>query len=56
MSKILRAHGLEPHLVRTYKVSRDPALHAKVNDLVGSTSSRECDRTERGPEDIDFRL
>jgi hypothetical protein len=35
MSDILRAHGLKPHLVGTYKVSRDPAFAAKVTDVVG---------------------
>lgn len=35
LSDILRAHGLKPHLVRTYKVSRDPAFAAKVTDVVG---------------------
>jgi transposase len=35
VSKILRAHGLKPHLVRTYKVSKDPAFAAKVKDVVG---------------------
>ena len=35
VSKILRANGLKPHLVRTYKVSRDPAFAAKVKDIVG---------------------
>lgn len=35
VSDPLRAHGLKPHLVRTYKVSRDPACAAKVTDVVG---------------------
>jgi transposase len=35
ISKILRANELKPHLVRTYKVSRDPAFTAKVKDVVG---------------------
>jgi hypothetical protein len=35
VSDILRAYGLKPHLVRTYKVSRDPAFAAKVTDVVG---------------------
>lgn len=35
VSKLLRKHGLKPHLVRTYKVSRDPAFAAKVKDVVG---------------------
>jgi hypothetical protein len=32
---VLRANGLKPHLVRTYKVSRDPEFTAKVTDVVG---------------------
>lgn len=35
ISKILRSNGLKPHLVRTYKVSRDPNFAAKVKDVVG---------------------
>jgi transposase len=35
VSKILRKNGLKPHLVRTYKVSRDPEFVAKVKDVVG---------------------
>jgi transposase len=35
VSKILRSNELKPHLVRTYKVSRDPAFAAKVKDVVG---------------------
>lgn len=35
VSKILRAGGLKPHLVRTYKVSRDPRFAEKVEDVVG---------------------
>jgi hypothetical protein len=35
VAKILRANGLEPHLVRTYKASRDPEFSAKVKDIVG---------------------
>ncbi len=35
ISKILRENGLKPHLVRTYKVSRDPEFAAKVRDVVG---------------------
>jgi len=35
VSDILRAQGVKPHLVRTYKVSRDPAFAAKVTDVVG---------------------
>lgn len=35
VSDILRRNGLKPHLVRTYKVSRDPEFVAKVKDVVG---------------------
>lgn len=35
VSDLLRRHGLKPHLVRTYKVSRDPEFVAKVRDIVG---------------------
>lgn len=35
ISKILRDNDLKPHLVRTYKVSRDPAFVEKVEDVVG---------------------
>jgi transposase len=35
VSDLLREHGLKPHLVRTYKVSRDPKFVEKVNDVVG---------------------
>lgn len=35
MSDLLRKNGLKPHLVRTYKVSRDPAFVEKVRDVVG---------------------
>ncbi|HVK78880.1 MAG TPA: helix-turn-helix domain-containing protein [Kofleriaceae bacterium] len=35
VSKLLRKHGLKPHLVRTYKVSGDPAFAEKVEDVVG---------------------
>jgi transposase len=35
ISDLLRKNGLKPHLVRTYKVSRDPEFVAKVRDIVG---------------------
>jgi transposase len=35
IAKILRSNGLKPHLVRTYKVSRDPEFAEKVKDIVG---------------------
>ena len=33
--KIWKAHGLKPHLTRTFKLSRDPAFTEKVQDIVG---------------------
>lgn len=33
--RIWRAHGLKPHLVRTYKLSRDPEFTEKLEDIVG---------------------
>jgi transposase len=33
--KIWHAHGLKPHLVKTFKLSRDPDFVAKVEDIVG---------------------
>jgi transposase len=33
--KIWRAHGLKPHLVKTFKLSRDPNFVEKVTDIVG---------------------
>ncbi len=35
LSDVLRRNGLNRHLVRTYKVRRDPEFVAKVNDVVG---------------------
>jgi transposase len=35
VSDVLRRNGLKPHLVRTYKVSRDPNFATKVQDVVG---------------------
>jgi transposase len=32
---IWKAHGLKPHLTRTFKLSRDPAFSDKVQDIVG---------------------
>ena len=32
---IWKANGLKPHLVRTFKVSKDPQFSAKVEDIVG---------------------
>jgi transposase len=35
VSDVLRKSGLRPHLMRTYKVSRDPQFVEKVKDVVG---------------------
>ena len=35
VQRIWRAHGLKPHLVDTFKVSRDKNFAAKVEDVVG---------------------
>ena len=33
--RIWHAHGLKPHLVRTFKLSRDPEFTEKLEDIVG---------------------
>jgi len=35
VQKIWKAHGLKPHLVRTFKLSNDPNFEAKLVDIVG---------------------
>jgi transposase len=35
VQRIWEAHDLKPHLVRTFKLSRDPNFAAKVEDVVG---------------------
>src|ERR1700691_5828608 len=35
VQRIWRAHGLQPHRVRQFKLSRDPQFAAKLNDIVG---------------------
>ena len=35
ISRHWRAHGLKPHLVRTFKISRDPHFVEKLEDIVG---------------------
>ena len=35
MLKVWRANGLKPHLVETFKVSRDPKFVEKLEDIVG---------------------
>jgi hypothetical protein len=33
--RVWRAHGLKPHLVRGFKVSRDSKFVEKLEDIVG---------------------
>ena len=33
--RIWAAHGLQPHRVRTFKLSSDPKFAAKVQDVIG---------------------
>ena len=35
VQRIWRAHGLQPHLIKTFKISRDENFAAKVEDVVG---------------------
>ncbi len=35
VQRIWAAHGLEPHRIRTFKLSRDPQLPEKLKDVVG---------------------
>lgn len=35
VQRIWRAHGLKPHQVRLFKLSKDPAFAAKLRDIVG---------------------
>ena len=35
VQRIWRAHGLQPHRLRQFKLSRDPAFAAKLRDIVG---------------------
>jgi transposase len=35
VQRIWAAHGLQPHRVRTFKLSKDPAFAAKLQDIVG---------------------
>jgi len=35
VSRAWRAHGLKPHLVETFRVSRDPRFVEKLEDIVG---------------------
>jgi hypothetical protein len=35
VQRIWAAHGLEPHCIRTFKLSRDPLLSERLKDVVG---------------------
>jgi hypothetical protein len=35
VQRIWAAHGLEPHRIRTFKLSRDPLLPERLKDVVG---------------------
>lgn len=35
VARVWRAHGLKPHLVRTFKVSTDPRFAEKLEDVIG---------------------
>lgn len=35
MQRIWRAHGLQPHRIETFKLSRDPEFVKKLRDVVG---------------------
>jgi hypothetical protein len=40
VQRIWRAHGLQPHRVRRFKLSNDPKFATKLRDVVGSMSIR----------------
>ena len=35
VNRVWRAHGLRPHLIRTFKLSNDPRFEEKLRDVVG---------------------
>lgn len=35
VARVWRAHGLKPHLVRTFKISNDPRFAEKLEDVIG---------------------
>ena len=35
MQRVWTAHGLQPHRVRAFKLSRDPHFQDKLEDVVG---------------------
>jgi transposase len=50
VQRVWQAHGLKPHVVRPFKLSRDPHFQANVEDVVGLylRPPRACPRAERG--------
>ncbi len=40
VQRIWRAHGLQPHRVRQFKLSKDPEFTAKLRDVVGLCRSK----------------
>jgi hypothetical protein len=57
VQRIWHAHGLKPHLVKTFKVSRDRNFAAKVEDVVGRISilpRRRC--SKRAKSKLSFRI
>ena len=36
VNRVWRAHGLKPHLIRTFKLSNDPRFEEKLRDVVGA--------------------
>jgi hypothetical protein len=35
VQRVWRSHGLQPHRIRTFKLSNDPPFAAKVRDIAG---------------------
>jgi transposase len=55
VQRIWRAHGLQPHRVRQFKLSNDPAFVDKLRDVVGALcrSAGPCRRPVRGRKEPD---
>jgi hypothetical protein len=50
VQRIWAAHGLQPHRVRRFKLSTDPAFVAKLRDVVGLRQRTAwCSRSTRSP-------
>lgn len=37
VARVWRAHGVKPHRIKSFNVSRDPNFVEKIEDIVGST-------------------